>query len=176
MQRKITPLLTALALVVVAAGGVAAADTSTSIGTPSNDTGDADVGICLVGADSPCNDTPDEPDTGDRIGANDSDDEHSVWIPEDRNRDGEIDDRFRGGTDREAEAGVCLVGADSPCNDGPGGDHSDERTGDGPGEERRMWIPEDRNRDGEIDHRFLGEGADVFEALFDFSTGLFAGH
>ena len=139
MRRKLIPLLTVFALLLVAAGGATAAgDASTNISADETAT-DGDVGICLVGADSPCNDAPDDAESatdanesadGERTGNDDGADDGQMWLPEDQNRDGEIDDRFRGdgntsvGDEQHADgetssddAGICLVGADSPCNE-----------------------------------------------------------
>jgi hypothetical protein len=207
MRRKLLPLLTVFALLLVAAGGAAAAgDASTTI---PDDTPDAtpaeggDVGICVVGADSPCNDAPadgenatdaNESADGERIGDDDDANDGEMRIPEDRNGDGEIDERFRGdenpsagdeSSDAEEEsgsddAGICLVGADSPCNDATDGSDADNGTDathptpsdgehigsdSGGSDEGQMWIPEDQNRDGEIDDRFLDSAGPLASLL-----------
>jgi hypothetical protein len=111
MRRKLLPLLSVLALLLVAAGGAAAAgDAGTNITTPPEQTADSgtDAGICLVGADSPCNDaasndadvthptpTNNSTEIGSEGGQSDGED-GQLWIPEDQNRDGEIDNRFDG--------------------------------------------------------------------------------
>jgi hypothetical protein len=178
MQRTVLALLAALAVMLVAVGGAAAIESGTAISDdqPDNTTDDgADVGVCVVGADSPCNDASNERseqigDTDQRadegseqIGENDSDENSQIWIPEDQNRDGEIDDRFTGDDETSADAGICVVGADSPCNDA-GSDDAGDRIGSDTGsdETSRIWIPEDQNHDGEIDDRFLGDRADSF--------------
>lgn len=122
MRRKLLPLLSVFALLLVAVGGVAAAGHA---GTDVDSIADDDVGICPVGADSPCNDAADDRKAGD---------DDQVFLPEDRDGDGEIDDRFRGDDeeisdgepdnergsgDEETDAGICLVDADSPCNGEP---------------------------------------------------------
>lgn len=158
--------------------------------TPTTDTTDSEngsekqAGICTVGADSPCNgeqwdgDNGTQPD-GEPIAGNESDEAKQILIPEDQNRDGEIDDRFQGDDD-EAEVGVCMIGVDSPCNgddvdETPGeqiGDGSgDDQIGDGSDAEEQIWIPEDQNRDGEIDQRFLGSG--FVGDLISLAFGLF---
>lgn len=109
---------------------------------------EAEAGICVVGADSPCNG---ESTDGEHIG-NDSDDGKQIMIPEDQNRDGEIDDRFT--NDENADVGVCIIGADSPCNSD---DKEDGKIGAGSDDEEQSMIPEDQNRDGEVDDRFIGE-------------------
>jgi hypothetical protein len=114
MQRTLLTLLAALALLLVAAGGVAAVDSGTAIGDDHSDNttdDDADVGVCVVGADSPCNDAPEKRSEQagdgesdrigdgetDHVGSNNGSTETSrIWLPEDQNRDGMIDDRFRG--------------------------------------------------------------------------------
>jgi hypothetical protein len=185
MQRTVLALLAALAVMLVAVGGAAAIERGTAISDdqPDNTTDDgADVGVCVVGADSPCNDASDNgterigddtaprADKGsERIGSNDSNESGQIWIPEDQNRDGEIDDRFTGDDEKSADAGVCVVGADSPCNDA-GSDGAGDRIGSDTGsdETSRIWIPEDQNRDGEIDDHFLGDRAN---SLWQFALG-----
>jgi hypothetical protein len=218
MRRKPIPLLTVFALLLVAAGGATAAgDAGTNITDESSDatSGEGgDVGICVVGADSPCNDAPEdsanatdanESSEGERTG--DDADDGQMWIPEDQNRDGEIDDRFVGDenasagdeqrADEEAgsdDAGICLVGADSPCNDSTNGtdagngtdathptpsdgtdathptpsDGTEIGSGSGQNDGSRIWIPEDQNRDGEIDDRFAGGIGQLADLLFPF--------
>ncbi|MFC7134623.1 MULTISPECIES: hypothetical protein [Salinibaculum] len=106
MVRKALPLLMALAVSLVAVGGAAAAG-GTAIQT-NDSSSDGQMGICVVGADSPCNDEStdgdDTPPThptpangSDELGEGDDSDENQMWIPEDQNRDGEIDERFLGG-------------------------------------------------------------------------------
>jgi hypothetical protein len=182
MRRTLLSLCAALAVLSVAVGGAHAAGI-TDTTTPSSDDGDGgDVGICLVGADSPCNDAEDTSgDASDSEDANESEaidgedsEDGQMWIPEDQNRDGDIDDRFKGndsdriesGTDSETEAGICLVGADSPCNGDSGGDQIG--TGDDAGNsDEQIWIPEDQNRDGQIDDRFRSdEVAAAFQLIF----------
>jgi len=162
MRRKLIPLLTVLALLLVAAGGAAAAGDTGTTDTPDATPDSGDAGICLVGADSPCNDAPaDDSDTG--TDANESTRGEPLG-----------DDAENESTD---DAGICLVGADSPCNHGAGNGtvhiepEPDERTppthptpsngeyigSEGEQDDRgRMWIPEDQNRDGDIDDRFHG--------------------
>ena len=199
MRRKLVPLLTVFALLLVAAGGAAAAgDAGTNISPADTPDDSGDAGICLVGADSPCNDAPaddsaaeasddEASDDGDQIGDNDSDKDGRMWIPEDQNRDGEIDDRFKSGENESADssdetgsedAGICLVGADSPCNDTsathptPINDTteigSDGNTSD---EQNQIWIPEDQNHDGEIDDRFLSGVGPFSDVTLPFVGG-----
>jgi len=114
MGRKTLPLLMALAVSLVAVGGVAAADGPVDATHPTPhetpDEGESSVGVCVVGPDSPCNgESTDGSNTtpvthptplndSDRLGSDDGDDDsdNQLWIPEDQNRDGEIDDRFVG--------------------------------------------------------------------------------
>ncbi|MFC7060226.1 hypothetical protein [Halovenus salina] len=170
----------------------AAGDASTNI--TANDASDdgGDVGICLVGADSPCNDAPEDAnDTNtndsEHIGDDTDADDGRMGIPEDQDGDGEIDERFQG-DDSDAEsgsdAGICLVGADSPCNDAPANgddvgngtihiepvpdkstsptqptpnnDSTDISSESDRNDDSQIWIPEDHNRDGYIDDRFIG--------------------
>lgn len=133
MRRKIVPLLSVLVLLLVATGGVAAADDAGTAVDPTLDAVDSDdTGICLVGVDSPCNDAP----------SDDTSDDDQIGIPEDQDGDGEIDDRFRGGDD-EADVGICLVGVDSPCNGDATGASDDEGTG----------VLDDQDRDGSVADR-----------------------
>jgi hypothetical protein len=165
MRRTVLPLLSVLALLLVAVGGAAGAGTTTP-------PGGADVGVCVVGADSPCNDagepqathpTPangsaDAPENATLIGDDTDDSEDSrIWIPEDRNRDGEIDERFHGDP-----AGDRIGAGEDADRVGAGGD------ADGT---HRVWIPEDRDHDGRIDDRFVGTVEPVLglaEPLFPF--------
>ena len=188
MRRKLLPLLTVFALLLVAVGGAAAAGDASTTKTPdATPTEGGDVGICVVGADSPCNDASAEgstndtaADDGERIGDGTAAEDGQMRIPEDQNRDGEIDDRFRGdnvsagdeptGDDDDEktgsdDAGICLVGADSPCNDAANGtdathptpmnDSTQIGSESGESDDGQIWIPEDQNRDGDIDDRFL---------------------
>lgn len=112
MRRKLLSLLSVFALLLVAAGGAAAAgDAGTNISTPPEQTADSgiDAGICLAGADSPCNDAPaDDPSAdGELHERNTSDEDGKMHIPEDQNRDGAIDDRFGG--DAVAELFAVLT-------------------------------------------------------------------
>ena len=167
-------LVTAVAVLAVAVGGVSAGvssseapetddttngeeiepEESEDVDDETTDSGEvshadeAEAGICVVGADSPCNG---ESADGERIG-NDSDDGKQIMIPEDQNRDGEIDDRFT--NDENADVGVCIIGADSACNSD---DKEDGKVGAGGADEEQIMVPEDQNRDGEIDDRFIGE-------------------
>jgi hypothetical protein len=190
----------ALAVSLVALGGVAAADGSTApieqtpTETPSGDGGDGgDVGICVVGADSPCNDdgsgensqtstTDDEQaehsdaDGGDAISGNDSGD-GQMWIPEDQNRDGEIDDRFKSDDsddNRSRDGGWCRV-IDPPADEqhnahrDPGMEKprpEEAERSDSGNESGQIWIPEDQNRDGEIDDRFKGDSGNESSQIF----------
>ncbi len=172
MRRTLLSLCAALAVLSVAVGGAYAAGPMDTT-TPSTDDDDGgDVGICMVGADSPCNGPAAENGTTDAThptpvndstadDGNDSDEQPQILLPEDQNRDGEIDDRFRG-NDSKTEAGICVVGADSPCNgpehtDNQSGSEDGERIGSDDDEEGQLWIPEDQNRDGEIDDRFRND-------------------
>ena len=143
MERKLLPLLSVLTLLLVAVGGTVAVDAST---TPS-------------GEELPDEATAHEPKTTPNTTDHESSDGH-VWIPEDQNHDGEIDERFRNNdsNDSEADAGICLVGADSPCNeesaDQPGSEPIESRN---TSEDSQIWIPEDQNRDGVIDDRFRSD-------------------
>lgn len=73
-----------------------------------------------------------------------------VRIPEDRNCDGEIDDEFRSNDTQEnntqendSEAGICVIGVDSPCN-------SEEYDGDNESED-----PENESEDSEVEGRHV---------------------
>jgi hypothetical protein len=196
MRRKLIPLLTVFALLLVAVGGAAATgDASTTTTPDATPTEGGDVGICVVGADSPCNDAPDDAENatdanestdGERIGDDDDADDGQMRIPEDQDGDGEIDDRFRGdgnpsaGDESSDDAGICVVGADSPCNDASSGSDADNATDathptpsdgehigsdSGGSDEGQMWIPEDQNRDGEIDDRFLDSAGPLADLL-----------
>jgi hypothetical protein len=164
MRRTIVMLLAAFAVLAVAAGGVTAADVTDEPAelTPADDTpsevqaDDGDDENTPATHPTPHTDES-KLDDGDK---NDSD--GRMWIPEDQNRDGEIDDRFKGNdSDDEADVGVCMIGVDSPCNgedvDGDDGKEIGENDSEG---DDKMWIPEDQNRDGEIDERFKGNDSD----------------
>jgi hypothetical protein len=140
----------ALAVTCVAVGGVAAADrpqTAEPIHpTPQEPADGGDMGVCVVGADSPCNGAsadngtaPTHPtpiNDSERLGDGDGENEQ-ILLPEDQNRDGDIDERFGGdGEQTNSDAGTEL--------------------GSGETDDSQLWIPEDQNRDGEIDDRFLG--------------------
>lgn len=164
MKRTLSALVAGLVVLSVAVGGAVAAGELGETELNGDDGADdgPDVGVCVVGADSPCN-GGDEADAD--HGNESSNGTGHVWIPEDQNRDGEIDDRFHGNESEGGDAGICLVGAESPCNGG----NATESTGDriaAPGDgERRAWIPEDQNRDGEIDDRFLSDGGSAVAEL-----------
>ncbi|WP_436901500.1 hypothetical protein [Halovenus halobia] len=185
MRAKIVALLTAVAVIALTAGGAAALPADEL--APEDDTENATVGICVVGVDSPCNGDAADGSTGDQVGSNDSDD-GQLWIPEDQNRDGEIDERFRGedngteiGDGEDTEDKQILLpedqnhdgeideqfrgdtGAeegDSEHRHADADDHrhdnTDEKHEHGTAEDGQLWIPEDQNRDGEIDERFRG--------------------
>lgn len=92
MRRTVIPLLTAFALVLVAAGGaVAAGDAGTTV-EPSPE------------------ETPDD----EQLSSNDSDEDGRMHVPEDQNRDGEIDERFHGDSrsvvDRVLDVALPLFG------------------------------------------------------------------
>lgn len=157
MVQKTLPLLAVLAVSLAAVGGVAAADgTAIQTDETNGSTDDSpDMGVCVVGADSPCNDESTDGDAepathptplngSDELGDGTDGAEHQMGIPEDQNDDGEIDEPFRGDDHERAENHI-------------GGDDTDE---DG-----RLWIPEDQNRDGEIDDRFGGDSLPAL--LFD---------
>ncbi|MXR51066.1 hypothetical protein GRX03_05525 [Halovenus sp. WSH3] len=156
MRRKAVTLLAAVAVAFVAVGGVAAADHSAPAELAPEDEnstgGDVEVGVCVVGVDSPCNGERAEEFGDDSSETNDS--ERKMWIPEDQNRDGEIDDRFVGDGDSE-ESGDNANESTRIVHPTPGTD--DPVREDGGAE---MWIPEDQNRDGEIDDRFLPNSPD----------------
>jgi len=136
MRRILLATLAALTVLLAAAGGVTAMDLGDTTeltddpdpaGEPiaENDSADddeAEVGICVVGVDSPCN--GENASAGAEIGDNSSED-GEMWIPEDQDRDGEIDDRFEG-DDNSTEMGICAIGVDSPCN----GDRAENPIGD----------------------------------------------
>lgn len=164
-MRRMLPLLAVLAVSLAAVGGVAAADGAIQTeSTPNETSGDGpDMGICVVGADSPCNDEstdgdetapthPTPQNDSERIDDGDADDDSQIRIPEDQNRDGEIDERFKG---------------DAPAD---AGETEETHIGSDDGEDRQVWIPEDQNHDGEIDDRFGGGGLTglLFDALFAF--------
>ncbi|MFC6765416.1 hypothetical protein [Natrinema soli] len=158
MRRKIIPLLTVLAILLVAVGSTAAAgSTGTNIDSTAEtdaNTISADAGICLVGADSPCNDAPIiEPVDSDKLNGSES---------ELTETDSDADD---------GDVGICLVGVDSPCNeapnDGPADGNKSVETGQS-NEEEQIWIPEDQNRDGEIDDRFVTSFMGMFADMFSF--------
>jgi len=120
MKRTILPLCTVLALLLVAVGGASAADAAGTTTAPLADESGDDAGICLVGADSPCNDgenattnathpTPhnDSSIVDDGTDGDDGSDDGRMRIPEDQDGDGEIDERFRG----DRPAGTLIVTA-----------------------------------------------------------------
>jgi hypothetical protein len=101
----------ALLVGAVLLGGLALAGTATAADgqyhslndSLADDDNGTDVGVCVIGVDSPCNGEGWD-------GDNETEDEQ----PRDDERIG--DD----GESEDDEAGICLVGADSPCNDGNG--------------------------------------------------------
>ncbi|SNZ12436.1 hypothetical protein SAMN06269185_1732 [Natronoarchaeum philippinense] len=148
----------------------------------SNDS--AAVGICQIGVDSPCNGDAarsTETTTGSESAGHES---GPVWGHESQHSNGHTDARFGGvqsllsnsfldtlfgGADSVSEstrataengsAGVCVIGADSPCNGGETRDsgsnsHSSSASH---GESGQVWIPEDQNHDGEIDEEFRAD-------------------
>ena len=173
MRRTLIPLLTVFALLLVAAGGAAAAGDAGTTSTAENATDGGDVGICLVGADSPCNGAPADGsanDTaagdGDRLGEDTDSEDGRLWIPEDRDRDGEIDEEFQGDRGGNGTLHILPTHTDRPAtHPTPTNDTTDIGTDDGQsGDDTQIWIPEDRNRDGEIDDRFtatVGPFADI---------------
>ena len=195
MRHKLVPLLAVFALLLVAAGGATAAgDAGTNITSEETPDDSGDVGICLVGADSPCNDAPADDsaagtsddnvsDDGDQIGDNDPDEDGQMWIPEDQNRDGEIDDRFNSGDNENADSdfetgnGTTHIEpvpdqSTPPTHptpvDGSTEIGSDDGTSD---EQNQIWIPEDQNHDGEIDDRFLGGFGPFADVILPFVGG-----
>jgi hypothetical protein len=166
MRRTLLPLLTVFALLLVAAGGAAAGDAGTTItdDTPDATPSEGDVGICVVGADSPCNDAPDDGENatdgtestdGERIGDDDGADDGQMRIPEDRNGDGEIDEQFQGDRDGNGTLHTLPADTDTPAtHPTPMNDSTEIGSDSGERDEGQMWIPEDQNRDGEIDDRF----------------------
>lgn len=199
MRRKAMTLLAAVAVALVAAGGASAAvidDPAESALENESDGGDTEVGVCVVGVDSPCNgeDAEKPPATDDNHS-----EEGQMWIPEDQNRDGEIDERFGGedSADVVHENGTGERGWDihpTPHNGSEIGEDSDgedsqillpedqnrdgqidERFGGGEsdGESNQIWIPEDQNRDGLIDERFTEDSRTVLGVLLPGLFGLF---
>ncbi len=83
--------------------------------TPGNDD-EADVGICVIGVDSPCNSPPwntiDNPDApiADPAPQPPAPDPEPGPVP---------DNPDDGNNDDEADVGVCVIGVDSPCNSPP---------------------------------------------------------
>lgn len=179
MARIAIPLATALALLLVAVGGAAAADapgtTTPAVDAPDpgdTPTADGDVGICVVGADSPCNGPAAENGTSNTTHPTPVNDPTEI-----DDGDGTIvdDGDDAAENDSDADAGICLVGADTPCNDG--GDRTDDGTAgeeigsDDGSDDSQIWLPEDQNRDGQIDDRFGGADGGI-GALVAFALSL----
>ena len=184
MRRTLIPLLTVFALLLVATGG-AAAGAGTTITDDAPDATPAaggDVGICVVGADSPCNDAPadaekttdaNESTDAERIGDDEDADEGQMRIPEDQDGDGEIDEQFRGDRDGNGTLHTLPANVDTPAtHPTPMNDSTEIGSDSGQSDENRMWIPEDQNRDGEIDDRFL-DSAGPLAALLSPLLGAF---
>lgn len=207
MRQTVLPLLMALAVSLVALGGVAAAGTATQTHpahpTPNDAPDDGSVppthpsphetpqdggpgvGVCVVGADSPCNDAggsvSETPSTDESTTDGATTDGGSIVSDNDRSRchvepavDDESDDGMQKGIPDVVEKCESENGSDSgriflpedQNRDGQLDDrftsaspdaHDGENIGSGDdGSDGRMWIPEDQNHDGEIDDRFVG--------------------
>ena len=98
MKAKLVALCAAVAVIALTASGATAVSDSEL--APDNETNNTAVGICVVGVDSPCNGDDADESLGDELRGDDANETDSgdrkMWIPEDQNRDGEIDDRFGG--------------------------------------------------------------------------------
>lgn len=138
-MRGYLPLLIAACLLAVLAAGAAAAlpNEDTSIDDESETNG-TDAGICLVGADSPCNG-----DGVDDSAANGSGEDGEMGVcvvgaggpcndedPTPRDSAGESDDGVSvgdrsghgSGSEGGTDVGICVVGAGGPCNDAGAGE------------------------------------------------------
>jgi len=82
-----------------------------------------------------------------------------------------ITDGSSDATPTEGDAGIRVVGADSPPNDADNSTHpmpydsTEIGTDSGGDDDGRVWTPEDQNRDGEIDNRVTGGPADLAALL-----------
>lgn len=101
----------------VLGGSVTAAQSadSTHNGTDTGDN-DTEVGICVIGVDSPCNGDEWDGDENDTEGGSlqpvaDGDESDDSVEPRTDDKRGSVDD---GQTD--SEVGICLLGADTACN------------------------------------------------------------
>lgn len=107
MRRDVFFVAAALLGAVLLAGAATATPTTTDSTLNESDNG-TQVGICMIGVDSPCN--------GEQW---DGDDEPLPGDDETRESDGERihpDDGANGSGDNESEVGICVIGTDSPCN------------------------------------------------------------
>ncbi|WP_336326099.1 hypothetical protein [Halovenus sp. HT40] len=198
MKSKAITLLAVVAVALFAAGGASAAALSDSTElAPENesDGGDATVGVCVVGADSPCNGEGAEELPSKDTESNESDGpDGQILLPEDQNRDGEIDERFTGenGSDEAVHPDPISEPIDHTHPTRHTGEESDDKGTDGAidhthptphtGEEIgddgssdgvEVWIPEDQNRDGQIDDRFTEDAREIAGALLSGLLGLF---
>jgi hypothetical protein len=185
MRRKVLTLCAAVAVALLAAGGASAADLSHAeelAPENENDSG-AEAGICVVGVDSPCSGEEAETRTDGQIADNGSEKDGQMWIPEDQNRDGEIDNRFgcepvthptpQSGDEispdsaNETEGQILLP--EDQNHDGK----IDERFGGSESDETQIMLPEDQNRDGEIDDRFTETPLNLLGGFLTSVFGLF---
>lgn len=195
MKSKAITLLAVVAVALFAAGGASAAALSDSAElAPENESDgeDATVGICVVGADSPCNGEGAEELPSKDTERNDSED-GQILLPEDQNHDGEIDERFTGenGSDEAVHPDPIGEPIDHTHptrhtgeeSDDKGSDgaidhthptrHTGEESDDGSSDGMEFWIPEDQNRDGQIDDRFTEDAREIAGALLSGLLGLF---
>lgn len=189
MRSEAITLLAVVAVALVAAGGASAAALSDSTElAPENETNgeDATVGVCVVGTDSPCNG-----DGAEELPSKDTESDESdgpdgqILLPEDQNHDGEIDERFIGENESDDpdwrthptphEGGeIGENDSDGPVwNTHPTPHEGHEIGDDGSSDGTEIWIPEDQNRDGEIDDRFTEDAREVAGALLSGLLGLF---
>ncbi len=105
--------------------------------------------------------------------------EGEVHIPEDQDCDGEIDDRFRSNnsedSENESEAGICVIGVDSPCNseEYDGDNESYESENEAEVEERHVtpapepeaagenWISYPNPRDHVLNYDTINDHGDI---------------
>lgn len=110
-MRRYVPIVAALLFGAVLLAGTATA-TATTVDSPLNESdNETEVGICVIGVDSPCNGEEwDGDESGDNETASDLD-EQPV-----RGNESADSGTAIGSGGSETDVGTCVIGADSPCN------------------------------------------------------------
>lgn len=119
MRTSVALLVGAVLLTAFALAGSATATQSADSAHNGTDSGDdgPEVGVCMIGVDSPCNGEEWDGDENDTNGGNlqpVADGNESNDVVDNRTEKDGHDTVTDGGG--EHEAGICLVGADTACN------------------------------------------------------------